>query len=57
MKLPKIKDVEKESMVGYVYAVSGPGKWQCCDFIISLYELFEDIFHFEWCSYFFNSAS
>jgi len=24
MKLPKIKDVEKESMVGYVYAVSGP---------------------------------
>ena len=23
---PKIRDAEKESMFGYVYAVSGPGK-------------------------------
>ena len=23
--LPKIRDAEKESMFGYVYAVSGPG--------------------------------
>ena len=26
-KLPKIKDQEKESKFGYVFAVSGPGKW------------------------------
>ena len=25
-QLPKIRDAEKESMFGYVYAVSGPGK-------------------------------
>ena len=25
-KLPKIKDQEKESQFGYVFAVSGPGK-------------------------------
>ena len=27
-KLPKIKDQEKESKFGYVFAVSGPGKSQ-----------------------------
>ena len=27
-QLPKIRDAEKESMFGYVYAVSGPGKTQ-----------------------------
>ena len=26
-KLPKIKDQEKESNFGYVFAVSGPGEW------------------------------
>lgn len=25
-QLPKVRDVEKESLFGYVYAVSGPGK-------------------------------
>ena len=25
-KLPKIRDEERESMFGHVYAVSGPGK-------------------------------
>jgi len=26
--LPKIQDEERESMFGYVYGVSGPGKFQ-----------------------------
>ena len=26
--LPKIRDADKESMFGYVYAVSGPGRVQ-----------------------------
>lgn len=26
-KLPKIKDQEKESQFGYVFAVSGPGEY------------------------------
>lgn len=25
--LPKMADVDKESDLGYVFAVSGPGKW------------------------------
>ena len=25
--LPKVRDAEKESLYGYVYSVSGPGKW------------------------------
>ena len=32
--LPKIRDAEKESMFGYVYAVSGPGKYICFSHII-----------------------
>ncbi len=27
-QLPKIRDAAKESMFGYVYAVSGPGAWR-----------------------------
>lgn len=27
-KLPKIQDADKESMFGYVHAVSGPGKFK-----------------------------
>lgn len=27
-KLPKIKDQEKESKFGYVFAVSGPGEYR-----------------------------
>jgi len=33
--LPKVRDMDKESMFGYVYAVSGPGK--CLSFWIRVY--------------------
>ena len=29
-ELPKVRDVEKESLYGYVYGVSGPGEWTAC---------------------------
>ncbi len=32
-RLPKIRDAEKESLFGYVYAVSGPGMFQHPDSI------------------------
>ena len=36
-RLPKIRDSEKESEYGYVYAVSGPGKWQYSTLNIEVY--------------------